>query len=1194
MGDKKKGFFRPAQHAASRRKKDKITRRPAAFRDAAHTEDRLNADCPADAGSPLYHISRTDSGRAAGRVRLRGKAIGQGEDTGSYGAMPVAAERAEASSAEDTDALANPSKPAPDTGILPADDEASSMADNSDRPDGGGETEPAYPEPDAALSADEMEASSDAGDFAPGTGPDPVEDEAVAGAYANQEGLEYGLADDMPTVQKGGRKSRLRALLIGGACLVALALVGGGLALSGLFRTPEADPSAAEVSRPADSGQALAGSTSSGTTLAVTRSDRIVGTYITAGREFLTQGQDGVQAAASLETAMDAAGTYGCNTILFPVNDKTQAAAPSGGSYLDLAIDTAHAKGMALYAVYDLSEGQQLDLSRSEDAAAAVEGAAAIAGIQGLDGLLLEGCAYGADAGTYADYLAEGGGMGYDAFRRDRLTAAVRQASLAVREANGSLYLGVAADPVWATAATVQGGIELETAAAESYAAGADTLGWLQAGYFDWAMVSATATGDGAAPFETVAAWWNQKAQGHFGLCFRHAADKALAAAEGYESPDQLVKQVAALKGFASAGSAFYTLADLTEDTSGGAAVLQKYLTGQLPEGYQPADLRISSPASRNLTTTESSIGFVGASDTQFPLLLNGQEVTRTDAGYFSLQMDLQTGANTFTFQHKGQTLTYTVTYRQVLLKEIAPAGGLTLDGGAVIMVKAVARKGSTVTASLGDTSITLDPQISDNPEDTGGDFITYLGTFSMPSNLSSDTRMGQISFTAHYGGQSESMTGGVITVRAGNPNDPGLPPFQETGDGSENYINVGTGLIAEAVSYQIETFDGNIIDDRSRPTNNYLPAGTVDYCSRSTVMDAGSGFTYRVLRYGKRVYTSTEEKGDNIKVYEGTLPETNNVTAAGVREDDRFLYMTFDVDWKAPFRFKLAPQGYQNPYPSGGAPNYSISSPTFDHVDITFCYAGTAQGKIDLPADNPIFSGAEWIKNEADYTLRLYLKKTGGLYGWNAEYNGDGQLVFSFLKPVQLKAADNPYGVSLEGVKIVLDPGHGGSDPGAVGSDPRYTEAILNSTLTYKVRDRLTALGAEVTLTKNDSDRVGLDPRVRTVKSVKPDLFISFHRNSSTSTSSKGYESYYFNPFSEPLSRAVYNRNAGLYLDQRGNKWGNFYVMRVSDCPAILTENGFVSNADEYSLLVTDAFNEASADATVQGIVDYLKSIQQ
>ena len=157
MGDKKKGFFRPAQHAASRRKKDKITRRPAAFRDAAHTEDRLNADCPADAGSPLYHISRTDSGRAAGRVRLRGKAIGQGEDTGSYGAMPVAAERTEASSAEDTDALANPSKPAPDTGILPADDEASSMADNSDRPDGGGETEPAYPEPDAALSADEME-----------------------------------------------------------------------------------------------------------------------------------------------------------------------------------------------------------------------------------------------------------------------------------------------------------------------------------------------------------------------------------------------------------------------------------------------------------------------------------------------------------------------------------------------------------------------------------------------------------------------------------------------------------------------------------------------------------------------------------------------------------------------------------------------------------------------------------------------------------------------------------------------------------------------------------------------------------------------------------------------------------------------------------------------------------------------------
>lgn len=1043
--------------------------------------------------------------------------------------------------------------------------------------------------------------------------PAPAGLPAAADAPRSDPPAADSLSDPLSVRETGGeegpvlsvhtkKRGRFRALLVSACALAGLALATGGLALSGLFRSPAADPAAGAVSGPGSGQTVLSGNGEGGSGAAlspVTRTDRMVGAWVVPGRDFFTEGQDGVQAAASLDAAIEAAVSYACNAILIPANDKTLSAAPEGGSFLERAAAKAHEQGMALYAVQNLTageDGRTLDLSRPEAAEKAVQDAAGLAAVKELDGLLLEGIGYGPEGGSYASYMAEGGGMGYEAYRRDKLTAAVRRVTTAVKAQNGNLYLGLLADPVWALSSVQEEGLALEGELSQSYAAGADTLGWLRAGYFDWVMVRATSTADGQIPFGTAAAWWGEKAAGSFDLCFLHPADAARTAAPGYESPDQLLKQVIALRDIPAAGSAFYTLADLTNDTTGGAAVLQKYLTGQLPEGYEPSDLRISSPAKQNLTTHESSIGFVGASDPLFPITLNGRDVERTEAGYFSLQLDLQVGANTFTFQHKGQTLTYTVTYKQVLLKEVAPAGNLTLDGGAVIMVKAVARRGSTVTARLGDASITLEPQDSDNPEEASAasaDFVTYLGTFSMPADLARDTRIGAVSFRASYNGQSESMTGGTITVRAGTADDPGLPPFSGNGDGSENYINVGTGLIAQVSSYQIETFDGNIIDDRSRPTNNYLPAGTVDYCSRSTVMDAGSGYTYRVLRYGKRVYTTSKEKGDNIKVYEGTLPETNNVTAAGVSENSRFLTMAFDVDWKAPFRFKLAPQGYKEPYPSRGAPNYSISSPTFDHVDITFCYAGTAQGKIELPADNPIFSGAEWIKNEADYTLRLHLKKAGALYGWNAEYNSQGQLVFSFLKPVQLKAADNAYGVSLSGVKVVLDPGHGGSDPGAVGSDPRYTEATLNSILTYKVRDRLTALGAEVTLTKNDSDRVGLDPRVRTVKSVKPDLFVSFHRNSSTSTRTQGYESYYFNAFSEPLSRAVYNRSAGLYLNQRGSKWGNFYVMRVSDCPAILTENGFVSNADEYSLLVTDAFNDRAADATVQGIVDYLKSIQ-
>lgn len=929
------------------------------------------------------------------------------------------------------------------------------------------------------------------------------------------------------------------------------------------------------------------------------------GAWLVPGKDFLTPGAESPDAAkAAVDAAIASCEGYKFNMLVVPLNYNGGLITPavgflpdtSGGDLLGYMIEKAHASGMTVAAVIDLTAaaGGNLDLSNPDQLVKSAETVRALGTVAGLDGLLLDGYYYGAGAAPYGEYARLGGGMGYDNYLRDKLSFAMERITSSAKEANGNLYLGLLADSVWAKASSAEGGFETSGTVYEALTDGhADTLDWLKNKYFDWVMVKNYAsTADGSAPFAAVAAWWTDHAGGSAGVYFSQAADKVLSKEAGWGSADQLMKQMVALKNLPVSGSAFYHLSALTSDGTGSTSALMKYLSGTVGDDYVLTNLSFSTPAKTTFTTHEPTVTIIGASDPEFPLTMNGQAVERSDKGYFSLQLNLAYGLNTFSFSHKGQTVDYKITYKKIIIKDVAPAANQTLDGGSVMIVKATALAGSTVTASLNGTAITLNEQPTlDEAGNQVGIFNIYTGSFVLPSGLSKNKSIGAVTFTAKNDGQTETKTGGKITVRATKAPAVDLPPF--TGGPNDSYINVGNSLIAEVVPYQIETFDGNLIDDRSRPTNNYLPAGTVDYCSQSVITDTGSGSSYRLLRYGKRVYTNCKNKGDNIKVYGGTLPETNTITANSVSDDGRFTTMVFDTQWKAPFRFTLAPQGYANPYPKKEAPNYTINSATYQYVDITFCYAVSAQGKVEIPADNPVFSRAEWIKNEADYSLRLYLKKAGGFYGWNAEYNAAGQLVFTFLKPAKLQTAGNSYGVSLDGVKIVVDPGHGGKDPGALGANPNFTEAVLNLKMAQAVKSRLESLGASVTMTRTGDSFLDLDPRVRTVKSVKPDLFISLHRNASPSPSARGYEDFYFNPFSRALAQAVYDQNAPLYSNGRGFRFGNFYVMRVSDCPAILSENGFVSNKDEYGTLITDSFNDKIADATVTGIVNYLKSIQ-
>ena len=815
--------------------------------------------------------------------------------------------------------------------------------------------------------------------------------------------------------------------------------------------------------------------------------------------------------------------------------------------------------------------------------------------LDGLDGVMLSGLEYlGSDA-DFKNYITAGTLSGFENYRQNLLTATVKKLSAAVRKKAPSKLLGLITDGVYATKDVLETGLEATAETQLLRDKNADVLLWMNKSLFDIVFVRAeTTTVSAKLPFEKLVKWWSENTPPECDIGFILSSDLALNAKGDWKNPDQLGRQLKVLNDINRYVFCFNSYSALKADTSGSSQLVYKYLTGSVNEDYIMRELSITSPQKTAFTTYENSVAIIGASDPNFPLILNGKEAERTADGYFSLQLDLKVGENKFTFEHKGMTKTFNINYRYVVIKSYTPSTSLKLDGGASIMVTALARKGSTVKAVLDGKTFPLEM----TEEQAYSDFAEYKGIVTLPKAKDKAVSLGKIKFTGTHSGVSESFFGGTITVNK-KPEEPssvfipssGNQNSEETSPNSGGYIPTGNNLIAEVTKYQVETFDGDKINDLSQPYNSYLPKGTLDYCEEGTIYDPSSGNTYRLLRYGKRVYTTSKGVA-NIKTKRGSLPETNKLTLSKFTYEGSHTVLTLKTDWKAPFKLELAPQKYKA---TTGSNRGTITSATFNYVDITFCYASQFDVALAEISKSPIFSRAQIIKNTADYTLRLYLKKTGAFYGWTADYNSAGELVFKFLNPKKATPADNKYGGRLDGIKIVVDPGHGGSDPGAVGnvSNKNLTEANRSLLLSEMLKTRLESLGATVIMTRSTDVSLTSDERILKVRNANPDLAVSVHRNAATNAKANGFSAHYFNPYTKLVADKIKSAtsSAGVYNSTK-TEWHVFYMSRISNCPVVLTENGFMSNSTDFENMKKDAWNAKCADAITKGIVDYFLSI--
>jgi N-acetylmuramoyl-L-alanine amidase len=173
----------------------------------------------------------------------------------------------------------------------------------------------------------------------------------------------------------------------------------------------------------------------------------------------------------------------------------------------------------------------------------------------------------------------------------------------------------------------------------------------------------------------------------------------------------------------------------------------------------------------------------------------------------------------------------------------------------------------------------------------------------------------------------------------------------------------------------------------------------------------------------------------------------------------------------------------------------------------------------------------------------------------------------------------------SPKGMVIVLDAGHGGSDPGAQRGD--ISEKDITLGITQKLKKLLEKQGADVTMTRGDDTFVSLEDRVKLTNQIVPDLFVSVHINALESTADiHGIETYYQTEQSKPLAEAIHQSLVSeLSAPDRGVRKARFYVINHTTVPAILAEVGFISNKDERQRLTTADYQDKVAEGLAKGV---------
>ena len=544
--------------------------------------------------------------------------------------------------------------------------------------------------------------------------------------------------------------------------------------------------------------------------------------------------------------------------------------------------------------------------------------------------------------------------------------------------------------------------------------------------------------------------------------------------------------------------------------------------------------------------TTAESIFFIGVASMEDQVYINDQSMKKTKNGYFAGKFPLDMGENRFKVTHQGQQKIITVvrknegpeipTEAKFAPNSITPQSNIERLRGEVICFSAIAPEGATITVTVGKQVITLASQ-------------SNIKELAENSSVLIDSTQPQVDhLIGHYKG--------CTTFGEHEVNSEAI--YELTYDGVKiAEKSPGTIKIISAKSLGVVAITADSGVTRTGPSTDYsrltpLPRGTM-----STV----NGKEGEWLRLDYGAWIKAAETSPVI----GAAPVHSLIKGIYSRRAPNVTEIIFPLEVPVPFSVQQGDRNF-----------------------ILTLYNTTAQTDIIRLDYDPFLKRIDWRQgspNHIDYTFRLNARQQ---WGYSLRYEGTS-LILALRHPQESEQSN-----SLKGVTILLDPGHGGKDSGAIGPSG-YAEKEITLAIAQLLQQKLSQMGATVQLSRGSDIYVSLEDRVKLIEQIQPTVSLSLHYNSlpdgGDPIKTMGVSSYWYHPQAQDLAAFLENYIVRqLNRNSYGVFWDNLALTRPTIAPSILLEFGFMINPEEFEWITNPNEQRKLAQTIARGLQEWFE----
>lgn len=608
---------------------------------------------------------------------------------------------------------------------------------------------------------------------------------------------------------------------------------------------------------------------------------------------------------------------------------------------------------------------------------------------------------------------------------------------------------------------------------------------------------------------------------------------------DAYELNNQYLVNVLRKTGFC-----VYDYAALKSDANGSASYLVNAFGSTVLDKY--ADFSISKkfaitrPTTSALTVETYKYTIFGTSDPGKKLYMDGVEIKRIGtSGLFAVTVDAPKKGATYTFTQGDAVRSVTINRgtatggsgKTSRLSSIAPAASLSARPGEAVTITCIGPAGGAVYAEVAGKSVTL-TQVA--AADTGVP-AKFKAEVVIPEEkfvAGEVTSLGQISYTLVYNGETKNYksAGEVFAI----------------GDGAKLAIRANCNLAG--------------IEPQPETTGSFtatLRTGCADY----VVEETEDWYGLSMGGYIKKAHSTPVTGGGDVQ---------NSITSVRREAGENYELLHLSCTNIPAFRGEI----------DGKKLRLTLYNTSFGEF-----------GSIDKESElfyivNPIDNG--------DGTITVVVLAKHTLWGWDIQTDEETGTMTVVLKkqPVLSGNLDKP----LSGITVAVCSGHGGPDPGALSPAGDYgvNEAEINLANTMSIAESLERLGAKIVLLVSDGSKLDTYGRTDPAREAFADVYICCHANSVAENADAnlwcGTEVYYHYDESAKFSQKLADYiSSATRRDNEGSKQDYYSVTRLTLCPAVMLEVGFISNPAEVESLIDKTDIQKTALAVTKAVMEIL-----